>query len=160
MPQAGDTIYATRASGLLVAYLQRNVTVQALADATEVGIAFDTAVVDRQGGWSSGVNPSRYTPNVAGWYEVSGMTAYAASTAGTRRSRLFLNGVSVDGSFIQTVYTLTNITMQLPVSPVPVLFNGTTDYVELIARQSSGGSLNTTLGATCPWMKLIYLGSA
>lgn len=162
MAQAGDTIYATRESGLLVAYLQRNVTVQSLADAAEVAIAFDTAVIDRQGGWTSSPNPSRFKPTLAGWYEVSGMVGYAsdATPSGTKRARWFFNGATIDGGFVQNYASLNTLSSQLVAPSIPIQFNGTTDYVELMARQSSGAAMDTTIGSTCCWIKLVYLGAA
>lgn len=159
MPKAGDTIYASRTPGLLVAYLQRNVTAQSFANFTETAIAFDVAVLDRQGGWVSSPNPSRFTPTLAGWYAMSGMIGYELNSSGLRRARWLFNGASIDGGFQQQAASTTTT----PVIPpaIPILFNGTTDFVELAGFHTSSTSpLSTTLGNLCPWMKLIYVGSS
>lgn len=158
MAQAGDTIYAARDSGLGIAQLQRT-TAQSIPNATQTAMSFDSAVLDRQGGWAASPNPTRFTPTLAGWYLVSGFVGYAQHATGNRQASVRKNGTTVPGGLAQWLPTGTGTSRD--VTPTILVFmNGTTDYLELFAWQSSGAALNTTIGDGEPNMTVMYAGAA
>ena len=115
-----------------------------------------TIVVD---GWSPS-SPTRFAPQVAGWYRLSGKTGFAASTGGTvRGAAWFINGVAVNAGLNRHVtsgFANTFCTVNAP-EISGVLTVG--DYVELVAVQNSGGALNTTgTGSGAPYMEVVYAG--
>jgi hypothetical protein len=127
--------------------ISQQTTTPVVADA----LVWDTADLDLLGGWNSGVNPSRYTPTAAGWYELSGAVGYASSSGGTRRGGAWwLNGslLASGRTVVVTNSTVVSAQPTIPMRTVSVLLNGTTDYVELGGWQSSGGALNTATTAS------------
>lgn len=81
---------------------------------------------------------ARFTPNVAGYYLITGAVSYGASTQITS---IFKNGSefkrgtqSVGGTM-----TLTNVSAL-------IYLNGTTDYVELYWYQATGATVNNATG--------------
>ena len=112
--------------------------------------------------WSSGTNPSRVTPLVAGLYSAQGQVSFAGSGTGVRYAQIRKNGAILLGYAPSN--RANNIGAGFSVqawSQGFVRVNGTTDYVELYGRQDSGGNLNTFYSATDPdfsWLSLTYVG--
>lgn len=115
---------------------------QSIPNATLTAIGMDTTGTDLYGGHSNVTNNSRYTPNVAGWFMVVASVGLAANSAANRFAIVYKNGAGVNlgtaGSF-----TPTNANSSGNQSIAFVQCNGTTDYLEVIAFQNSGGALNT-----------------
>jgi hypothetical protein len=117
--------------------------VQSLASGATT-ITWPTPTTDTYTGWSAGA-PTRYTPKVAGWYDVTGSIGWVFNATGGRSSQLSKNGTAVTqvavgnagGSYNSVVAVSTLI-----------FFNGSTDYVELVSNQNSGSSLNSVVGVT------------
>lgn len=127
-------------------------------------IIWDTIILDLLAGWAAGT-PTRYTPTVAGWYEVSGGVGWASSSnQDVRGSSWALNG-NTAGSGYRTVFGgresgSSNATV-LPAQTTVVPCNGTSDFIELVPIQDSGGSLNTNTGSGLrPNMIVKYAGPA
>lgn len=160
MAQAGDYIYASQVPGLGIAMLYR-AAAQTLTTATQTDISFDTAVLDRQGGWALSPNPTRFTPKLAGWYAVSGFVGYAANATGTRRAAVKKNGTYVPGGFYQDAPASAAFTFRVFTPVTLVQMNGTTDYFALEAYQGSGGNLATLSSSDGqPNLTVVYAGSA
>jgi hypothetical protein len=115
---------------------------QALANSTVTTLAFDTTITDTYGGHSNVTNNSRYTPTVAGWYLCFGMCSFASNVTGGRDLEFRKNGVGItigQGSGqgaaggINTTITAWAL----------IQCDGSSDYIELAAFQTSGGALNT-----------------
>lgn len=120
---------------------------------------WETVPLDVVDGWSTS-SPTRFAPQVAGWYRLSGKTGFAASTGGTvRGAAWFINGAAVNAGLNRHVtsgFANTFCTVNAPEISV-VLTVG--DYVELVAVQNSGGALNTTgTGSGAPYMEVVYAG--
>jgi hypothetical protein len=116
-------------------------TAQSVANATFTGVTLDTNSIDTYGGHSTTVNNTRYTPPQPGYYQCAGVITYAPNATGGRIAQLFQNGVAVPGT--QIVSSAASGLNQGVASPArSIYFNGTTDYVELYAYQSSGGALS------------------
>lgn len=85
---------------------------------------------------------SRFTPNVAGYYQINGLVNpanyYAYAAVGLfKNGTLYKYGMSAGPSGAEGAYILSTL----------VYLNGTTDYVELFFQQTSGSTINTGTGA-------------
>lgn len=120
----------------------RQTVAQSIANATYTAVTFTTEDYDSAGGHSTSSNTSRYTAQVAGAYVFGGGGAFAVNAAGTRSSRWALNGTAIPGSTSPGFDpSITSVVVARPL----VVQLGVGDYVELQLRQSSGGSLNTSV---------------
>lgn len=117
---------------------------QSIPNAANTDVLFDTEVADSWGWHSTVTNTNRVTPNVAGWFLVTGKTAYSSSTGGGRVSYIYRNGSVINGSgFYQNMAGVGAGTQSVMTFPTPVYLNGSTDYVTLNTIQNSGGAINT-----------------
>lgn len=115
---------------------------QSIANTTIVALGMDTEVTDLYDGHSTVTNNSRYTPVVAGWYWVVGTYGFAANATGNRFALIYKNGAAVKlGQCGGSAPTAANTGVEQVGALVQC--NGTTDYVEVMAFQGSGGALNT-----------------
>ncbi len=104
---------------------------------------------------STSVNTSYITPTIAGWYLVTGNVQWSANATGTRRLDAAVNGVSVC-----TVEAPGASSIAIGQSVTTVFYaNGSTDVFQLLAYQTSGGDLNTTVAATYSYFTVILLGA-
>ncbi len=135
-----DIIRATlnRPTGRLVAS-----GAQALADNTQVAILFSTEAFDSANFHSTSSDTSRVTPSKAGQYRFSA-TGFFESQA----SPVFSD---VNFRFNGTTHLAPAERVGVPPAgsafslacTVLIEMNGTTDYIELMMRQDSGGADNT-----------------
>jgi len=115
----------------------------AVAAAVQFG-AFDVDTdVDTIGGHDIVTNNTRYTARYPGWYQVSGVVAFATNGTGDRFAWLMVNGVDANGSLGFSAGDATAVT-ETPCHTKHVYLN-VGDYVELIGFQNSGGNLNTAV---------------
>lgn len=116
---------------------------QALADATQVAVTFTSEEIDTHGFHDSGTNTSRITPTVAGYYRFSGTAFFEAqSTPVVSDVNIRKNGatnIAPAGRYLGAGQTFALACTAI------VSMNGTTDYVELVARQDSVGADNTNV---------------
>lgn len=115
---------------------------QAIPTASSTGITFTTEEIDTHGFHSTSVNTSRITPNVAGYYRLSGAVFFVSSTT-ILDAAIFKNGTAVasgtrykDGGTSQVQGLYCSCIQQA---------NGSTDYFEIDGNQSTGGNLNTSI---------------
>lgn len=80
----------------------------------------------------------RFTPNVAGYYQVNGAIGYANQSAFTL-VYIYKNG----SEFKRGTQTYSTASLNRYSVTALVYLNGSTDYIELYGLQNSGGSLNT-----------------
>lgn len=167
----GSTTWETVAStalapGTVVAVLRRNTTVSltsTTSSATSTAIPWNVEDLDKLNCWSSGTNPTRYTPNLAGWYTFTGMVSFAAATGGTVRGTAWRkNGAAFDGNVSRAhvfpTGTFGGVTATANAMTVTLNMNGTTDYVELAGLQDSGAALDTSTGGFDPRFTAVYAG--
>jgi hypothetical protein len=116
---------------------------QAVASGTLVAITWPTPTTDNYTGWAVGT-PTRYTPKVAGTYLVIGSIVLVANATGGRIAQLSKNGTAAyqSGSGNPGAF---NAAVQ---ATGEIVFNGSTDYVELYADHTAGSSLNTVVTLT------------
>jgi hypothetical protein len=121
-------------------------TNQSISSASFTKITFSTENFDTNNNFAS----SRFTPTVAGYYQISGATRVEASASGEFILSIARNGTIVyrglDNSLISA-----NQFAGLNVSALLYL-NGSTDYVEMLVYQSTGSSKNITGEPEITWM--------
>ena len=88
---------------------------------------------------------SRFTPTVAGYYQINSMVVFSAAQTSLCASAIYKNGAV----YQQGLTLVSTAVYQLPLS-VLVFLNGSTDYIELYVYTGtssaiSGGSGSTTL---------------
>jgi hypothetical protein len=121
----------------------RGASFQSVANNTWTAVVWLAGLLDTDSGYSSAVNSSRYTCQVAGWYWVKGAVAWdgsgvsGASGAGRIDTAVAKNGTIVVGSSqFLTRANLVNSGQQA--SALVQLAVG--DYVELWVRQITGAT--------------------
>jgi hypothetical protein len=131
-----------------IASLRQAVT-QSIANSTFTAITLDTSDVDTDNGHSVVTNTSRYTPQTAGYAQYSGGVAWSVNTTGGRGTYWAQNGsLLISEAMMATVSALNVGTVA---RTKQIFSNGSTDYVEMQAYQTSGGALSTvaTSSAEC-----------
>lgn len=119
--QAGAPAVSARAS-----------TNQTINSTTETKVLFDTKIFDTNNCFAS----SRFTPTVAGYYQVSGALAYTASVTGYTTVYLWKNGARY--AQMAEIQLSTAAYWGIPYA-ILVYCNGTTDYLEIYTLNQSGG---------------------
>lgn len=110
-------------------------------------LTWDTEDVDTHGFHSTSVNPSRVTPNVAGYYKVTANVAWASNAAGRRATVAYKNGASAGNLGIGAGGSGgTPFGVIMTGGSRTLYANGSTDYFEINAYQNSGGALDTAAG--------------
>ena len=146
LPDATGTVLSTATAGVPVngpafsAYSSN----QAIANNTFTKLACSSEVFDTNSNYDNATN-YRFTPTIAGYYQINGHVALAAAS-GIVAVSIFKNGVNFyagSSAALNAGYTQANV------SGV-VYLDGSTDYVELYTFQNSGGSINT-IASTGPY---------
>jgi hypothetical protein len=112
---------------------------QSVASATTTKIVYDTEVFDTNSNFAS----NRFTPTVAGYYQVSSGLFLPGSATGGAILYLYKNG----GEYAQ--FSRLNMSPSLNImgsGSILVYLNGSTDYVEMYVNQNSGSTLNVGQG--------------
>jgi len=119
------------------AFSANTVTAQSFPNSTYTKVQINVETFDTNSNYDPTTN-YRFTPTVAGYYQINGNVSFVGAAAGYARVAIYKNG----GDWIQGsgIPNNTQIGGQATVSSV-ISFNGTTDYVELYAWQNSGGAL-------------------
>lgn len=120
-------------------------TLTSLANNGWTSVGLDTTVFDNYLGHNNGVNNSRYTVQLAGNYLVLGAVSFTANASGNRGARIAKNGTPYQGSGTLDI-AITALPTSMTTVPV-IIALAVGDYVEVQGFQSSGGSLNTQIGA-------------
>jgi hypothetical protein len=97
-------------------------------------ITFDSENFDTNNNFAS----SRFTPTVAGYYQITGNVRYNAITASAIYSGIYKNG----SLFCQSGTGGATAYVSVSVSSI-VYLNGSTDYVEIYGYQNSGLTVST-----------------
>ena len=114
---------------------------QSLTSSASTAIIWSTPVLDNYTAWVVGT-PTRITAKVAGWYEINGSVSYAVNATGFRVAQISKNGATNQAQTATTnAGAVANTVVQVSAL---VQFNGSTDYIELVANQASGGLLATS----------------
>lgn len=147
MVAAGDPIYASVMNAVIAATIEKPIgratqsVSQALADATFTAVTLTDEDYDSHSIHSTSSQTSRITPNVEGYYRFTGTVSWEAQSTGVGIDAHFrLNGSTSITGAVRIPGTATIVAQQVTVT---VAMNGTTDYIELMARQDSAGADNT-----------------
>lgn len=135
LPATSGTVLTTASTfgGTGPAFFAYPNSTTTIANSTSTKLTFDAELFDTNSNFAS----SRFTPTVAGYYQISGGVTLIASS-GISHIELFKNGsIYSIGSQIAN-----NSSGVASVVSVLVYLNGSTDYVELYALQTSGGSVS------------------
>jgi hypothetical protein len=110
------------------------------ANNTGIPITFTTEDVDSGNAHNNVTNNTRITPTKAGWYRVHGSVSFAGQTDYTT-IEVFLrsNGTGGYPPAGRISPSAANQTLVIGTTAL-ILFNGTTDYVELLARTVRSGA--------------------
>ena len=145
--QSGTTkkvaAFALNAGPAFSAYMLNGSANQSISSATFTKIKVDTEVFDT----ASCYDPTtyRFTPNVAGYYQISGGMSYSGSTTATRGMGLIYKNGAPDkriGDMIATGNGMSGSGL--------LYMDGTSDYVELYAFISAVAAA-VDYGSTVTW---------
>jgi hypothetical protein len=111
-----------------------------VANSTFVKITFDTENFDTNSNYAS----SRFTPTVAGYYQVTACVLTTNSAIGCSGLVFYKNGAAFAyGSQSQNTTGTTNVG-----GSALIYCNGSTDYIEVYLVQTTGSSITTVVGAS------------
>lgn len=133
-----------------------NNTTQSLTNATDTALTFNTESYNVGALHSTGTNPTRFTVPTGGdgLYFIKG-TYVPAAASGDARAFLRKNGTTaLEGTAQRGVL---NASFQVTFQCATLVVLAATDYVELIAYQSSGGALNTGDAAAPAFMNAMFV---
>lgn len=133
-----------------------------LVNGVWTAVNFDTEVIDTDSQHSTVSNTSRVVIGTTlGWYRCSGVVTFSGSATGSRYgAKLALNGTDVNGA--QNLFANYSSSVQQTASLAAIFVQSTlsTDYVELLGFQSSGGAMNTQItSALRPCFSVEYMGT-
>jgi len=149
LPDADGIIMVSSAMPAFSAYASSGTS---LTSNTATKLLFDTELFDTNNNFAS----SRFTPTVAGYYQISGGFLAGLLTSSNNSCSIYKNGsVNLQGSGCGVVsgYIRCNVSGL-------VYLNGSTDYVELYGLQSSGASVTTFFSQDSLWFNGSLVRSA
>lgn len=159
LPDATGTVLSTATAGVPIggpAFSAYSNIGQSLANSTAVKLQFNVEEFDTNSCFDSTTN-YRFTPTVAGYYQISGAANCSANATNTRFLRLYKNGAN----YKELQNAAANGTNYMGLSgSVIVYFNGSTDYVELYILQNSGSTLTTGGSQSEVWFTGAMIRSA
>ena len=144
LPDEAGTVLTTATAGVPVngpAFSAYANATQSISQATFTKVAINTEVFDTNSNFDSTTN-YRFTPTVAGYYQVNGTVRFAGTTSAEYIAAVYKNGsVYSRGGDINSTGSTLGVS-QLTFNEV-VYLNGSTDYIELYGyvNASSGHQL-------------------
>lgn len=122
---------------------------QSLANATLVAITFGAGSeeYDTHNFHDMVTNPSRITPSVPGIYECTGTVSLVSAAYTQVYVRFRLNGANVSPWVVTPTPSAAGTGAVSLQSTVRIPCNGTTDFIEFLAQQTSGAARNTDASA-------------
>lgn len=142
LPDSNGTILTTATAGVPVngpAFSAYSSSAQSINSNTTSKIQLNVEVFDTNSNFDPTTN-YRFTPTVAGYYQINGQIALQGSAAGYARSAIFKNGTNYAEGASSPNNTITGA--EASVAAI-VYMNGSTDYVELYCYMYTGaGALN------------------
>jgi len=142
LPAATGTVMVSGNMPAFAAYLSANQS--GISSATATKITFDTEVFDTNNNFAS----NRFTPTVAGYYQINAYCAFTASVSSTDLfCAIYKNGTSYRlGTYISR--TAVGNDGDTTVSDI-LYMNGSTDYIEIYGYIVGTGTL-AFIGGTAP----------
>lgn len=105
-------------------------------------VALNSSTLDNWLGHNGSINPSRYTVQVAGVYQLSAQLSFTANSTGYRLLALGQNGTEVANSRFYSALAPSGIITTVSL-PATLLRASAGDYLELWAFQNCGSALTT-----------------
>jgi len=128
---------ATGVAGTGPAFSAYQSSAQSVSNASFTKVQLQTEEFDTNGNFDNTTN-YRFTPTVAGYYQINGSINFGTAS-GITLSIIYKNGVRFkDGQSFQNSAVGNSSTVS-----ALVYLNGSTDYIELYAYQTSGSSQNS-----------------
>jgi hypothetical protein len=156
LPDNSGTVLTTETPGVPVngpAFSAYAGSATSLSSSVETKVLFDTEEYDTNSNFAS----SRFTPTVAGYYQINAAVRLAAANTNTVYVQINKNGTS---NKIGTLIALSaSYSPILSVSSI-IYLDGSTDYVEIYAFQNSGSAQNTSTSSTVTWFNGALIRSA
>jgi hypothetical protein len=138
LPAATGTVMV---SGNMPAFSAYQSSVQTLVTNTNTKINFQTKEYDTANAFDATTN-YRFTPQVAGYYQVSGCFHIGATACGIRLQ------IFVNGAVYKVIFNALGATVNAASGSALVYLNGSTDYVELFGFVGVGQVLVATIDTT------------
>ena len=110
-----------------------------ISNTTATKILYATNNFDTNSNFSS----SRFTPTVAGYYQINASTRFASTTL---TATLITLSIYKNGSSYQIAGGSASSSYLLPCVSAVVYCNGSTDYIEIYGYQNSGGTITSDNG--------------
>jgi len=157
LPATSGTVITTGSTfaGTGPAFSAYQSTLQAVANATFTKVQFQTEEFDTNSNFDPTTN-YRFTPTVAGYYQVNASVQNSGSIAGQSTVLIYKNG----SAFKNGTSSPQNTAYLGVIVSALVYFNGSSDYVEIYFWQNSGGSVNTATGAPYTYFQASMVRSA
>lgn len=126
-----------------------------LSSGAATNINWDTDDLDPLAWHSTGVNPDRVLPSIAGWYEATVRTDLATDTDYTQiRTRILRTGGAVVADH-RWLWTIAAGAQAQSTASTPFLMNGSSEYVVVEVTQTNGNAAaNNFTGAMS--LRLLY----
>ena len=139
LPANTGTILTTAStfSGTGPAFSAYQSSAQSIPNASFTKLQLQTKVFDTASCFDNSTN-YRFTPNVAGYYQINGQVSIGGAALGYSQITIYKNGSEYSRGSVSP--NNTSVGAQSTVSNL-VYLNGSTDYVELYVYQNSGGSV-------------------
>lgn len=137
LPDSSGTILTTATAGVPVngpAFSAYSTNAQSINSGVTAKIQLNTEVFDTNSNFDNTTN-YRFTPTVAGYYQINGQIALNGSSVGYARVMIFKNGTSYAEGNSGPNNTITGA--ESTVSSI-VYMNGSTDYVEMYCYLYTG----------------------
>lgn len=128
---------------------------QTISNASWTKISLQNEEFDTNNNFDSTTN-YRFTPTVAGYYQLTGSVYYGTTTGGAALA-IYKNGSEAKRGVIST--GVSGVGTEPFVSSL-IYFNGSTDYAELYIYQASGGSITTNGGSVLQYFQGFLARSA
>ena len=143
LPDETGTVLTTTTPGVPVngpAFSAYSSAATTINNVTNTKIILQTKEFDTAGAFDA-TTTYRFTPQVAGYYQVNGSIGFSLNTTNFRFITIFKNGTAIKGG-----QSLPGGSPNLLVITVAALvfLNGSTDYLELFGNQNSGSTLTTS----------------
>lgn len=146
-PASKATTFANfnKARAFIGCSVYRGTSDQSISSATGTAVQFNTENFDTDGFHDNVTNNTRLTAPSDGYYQVQATVAFASNTTGYRAAWMTKNGTDsnpLKANYMVPIFQL--VTGDTPVLPTPAYIFSLVagDYIEIVAYQNSGGSLN------------------
>ena len=130
-------------SGNMPAFSANTVTAQSFGSSTFTKVQYNVKTFDTNSNYDSTTN-YRFTPTVSGYYQINANVGFNGNAVGFSMIAIYKNGSLY--TFGSGIINNTTVGGLCTVSSL-LNCNGSTDYIEIYAWQSSGGALALQTGA-------------